>query len=197
VRILFPMISGMDELLETKRLLADVAKSLDKDGLAYGKQVQIGAMIEVPSAVLMADAIAKEVDFFSIGTNDLIQYTMAIDRGNQNVAHLYNPLHPAVLKLLKQVTDAGRNNAIPVFICGEMASEPIYLPILLGLGLNELSANSNAIPIVKNAIRSLDVAQSRQFLDKVLTLTSTQRIEALVQDTFGDLLNNNHDHWGQ
>jgi phosphotransferase system enzyme I (PtsI) len=191
------MISGMDELLETKRLLAEVAKSLDKDGLAYGKQVQIGAMIEVPSAVLMADAIAKEVDFFSIGTNDLIQYTMAIDRGNQNVAHLYNPLHPAVLKLLKQVTDAGRNNAIPVFICGEMASEPIYLPILLGLGLNELSANSNAIPIVKNAIRSLDVAQSRQFLDKVLTLTSTQRIEALVQDTFGDLLNNNHDHWGQ
>ena len=156
VRILFPMISGMDEIHETKRILDQVAASLDKDGLPYDKEVEIGVMIEVPSAAIMADAIAREVDFFSIGTNDLIQYTMAIDRGNRQVAHLYNPLHPAVLRLLRQVTDAGRKNNIPVFMCGEMASEPIYIPILLGLGLQELSTNSNSIPLVKNALRALE-----------------------------------------
>jgi phosphotransferase system enzyme I (PtsI) len=197
VRILFPMISGMDELLEAKRILAEVADSLDKDSLPYDKEVQIGVMIEVPSAALMADAIAKHVDFFSIGTNDLIQYTMAIDRGNRQVANLYSPLHPAVLKLLKQVSDAGRNNHIPVFMCGEMAGEPIYLPILLGLGLKELSTNSNSIPVVKNAVRTIDEANTPQFLDQVLALTSTGQIERLVHDTYGELLNNNHDRWGQ
>ncbi len=197
VRILFPMISGMDEIRETKRIMGEVAASLDKDGLPYAKDVEIGVMIEVPSAAIMADAIAKEVDFFSIGTNDLIQYTMAIDRGNRHVAHMYNPLHPAVLRLLRQVTQAGRNNNIPVFMCGEMAGEPIYLPILLGLGLRELSTNSNAIPIVKNALRALESSDARQFLDQVLALSSTKQIEKRVHDAYGELLNNNHDQWEQ
>jgi phosphotransferase system enzyme I (PtsI) len=142
----------------------------------------------------MADAMAKEVDFFSIGTNDLIQYTMAIDRGNPHVAHLYNPLHPAVIRLLKMIADAGRNNGIPVYMCGEMAGELLYIPILLGLGLEELSTNPQAIPMVKNAIRSLDIAQAHDFLARVLKLTTTQQIEELVHQTFGDQFNNNNHH---
>ncbi|MEJ2659915.1 MAG: phosphoenolpyruvate--protein phosphotransferase [Desulfobacteraceae bacterium] len=194
VRILFPMISRMDEIIETKRLLAEAAQSLDKDGLPYNKNTTIGVMIEVPSAAIMADAMAKEVDFFSIGTNDLIQYTMAIDRGNPHVAHLYNPLHPAVIRLLKMIADAGRNNGIPVYMCGEMAGELLYIPILLGLGLEELSTNPQAIPMVKNAIRSLDIAQAHDFLARVLKLTTTQQIEELVHQTFGDQFNNNNHH---
>jgi len=197
VRILFPMISRMDEIRATKRILAEVEASLEKDGLPYEKDIQIGIMIEVPSAAIMADALAKEVDFFSIGTNDLIQYTMAIDRGNRHVAHLYNPLHPAVIHLLKQVADAGRENNIPVFMCGEMAGEPLYLPILLGLGLNELSTNSQAIPVVKNAIRTLDIRTCQEFLAKVFKLTDAEQIETLVNKTYGDLLNNNKEHWGE
>ncbi len=195
VRILFPMISRMDEIRATKKFMAEVSASLDKDGLAYEKDVQIGVMIEVPSAALMADAMAKEVDFFSIGTNDLIQYTMAIDRANRHVAHLYTPLHPAVIRLLKQVTDAGRKNNTPVFMCGEMAGEPLYLPILLGLGLKELSTNPQTIPVVKNAIRALDDKECQAFLKKVLRKTAIEDIEALVHDTYGDLLNNHHHHW--
>ncbi len=196
VRILFPMISRMDEILETRRILDEAAKSLDRDGLLYNKKLPVGVMIEVPSAAIMADAMAKEVDFFSIGTNDLIQYTMAIDRANPYVAHLYKPLHPAVIRLLKQVADAGRHNGVPVFMCGEMAGEPLFIPILLGLGLRELSTNPQAIPVVKSAVRTLDIAETHDFLAKVLALTSTRQIEALVLKTYGDQLNNNnHHHW--
>ena len=153
-------------------------------------------MIEVPSAAIMADAMAKEVDFFSIGTNDLIQYTMAIDRGNPSVAHLYNALHPAVIRLLKLVADAGRLNDVPVFMCGEMASDPLFIPILLGMGLKELSTNPQSIPMVKNAIRTLDIVETHDFVAKVLKLTTTEQIEELVHKTYGDLLNNNnHHHW--
>ncbi len=195
VRILFPMISRIDEIRETKRILKEVEASLAEDGIPYEKDVQIGIMIEVPSAAIMADAMAKEVDFFSIGTNDLIQYTMAIDRGNRQVAHLYNPLHPAVIHLIKQVADAAKRNNIPVSMCGEMAGEPLCLPILLGMGLKELSTNSQAIPVVKNSIRTLNMKGCRDFVTKVLTLTTIQEIENLVNDTYGDLLNNKHDLW--
>ena len=181
---------------ETKRILAEAAQSLEKDGLPYNKNTTIGVMIEVPSAAIMADAMAREVDFFSIGTNDLIQYTMAIDRGNPHVAHLYNPLHPAVIRLLKQVADAGRRSDVPVFMCGEMAGEPLCVPILLGLGLKELSTNPQSIPMVKNAIRSLDIVASHDFLAKVLNLNTTQQVEELVHQTYGEQLNsNNINHW--
>ena len=196
VRILLPMICRMDEIIQAKRILAEVAQSLDKDGLPYNKKTTIGVMIEVPSAAIMADAMAKEVDFFSIGTNDLIQYTMAIDRGNPSVAHLYNALHPAVIRLLKLVADAGRLNDVPVFMCGEMASDPLFIPILLGMGLKELSTNPQSIPMVKNAIRTLDIVETHDFVAKVLKLTTTEQIEELVHKTYGDLLNNNnHHHW--
>ncbi len=192
VRILFPMISRMDEIRATRQILAEAAASLDEDGLAYDKNVQIGVMIEVPSAAIMADAMAKEVDFFSIGTNDLIQYTMAIDRTNPQVAQLYNPLHPAVIRLLKMVTDAGRKHKTPVFMCGEMAGEPLCLPILLGLGLKELSTTPQSIPVVKTAIRALNEKECRAFLKKVLKKTAIEEIEAMVHDTYGDLFNNHH-----
>jgi phosphoenolpyruvate-protein phosphotransferase (PTS system enzyme I) len=197
VRILLPMISRMDEIVESRRIIEEAAQSLKKDGLAYNNNVPVGVMIEVPSAAIMADAMAKEADFFSIGTNDLIQYTMAIDRGNPHVAHLYNPLHPAVIRLLKQVADAGRRSDVPVFMCGEMAGEPLCVPILLGLGLKELSTNPQSIPVVKNAIRSLDIVESHDFLAKVLNLNTTQQVEELVHQTYGEQLNsNNINHWG-
>ncbi|MBR9979386.1 MAG: phosphoenolpyruvate--protein phosphotransferase [Desulfatitalea sp.] len=195
VRILVPMISKIEEVLETKRLLAKAAESLKKDGLRHQTQVPLGIMIEVPSAAIMADAMAREVDFFSIGTNDLIQYTMAIDRGNRHVAYLYSPVHPAVLRLLKHVTEAGARRNIPVFMCGEMAGESIYVPILLGLGLKELSVNSQAIPLIKNAVRTLNVDQARKFTDQLVQQTTTQAIEKMLESTYGELKNNHHHNW--
>jgi len=196
VRILLPLISQVEEVIEAKKLLAQAARSLKNDGLPHQDRIPVGVMIEVPSAAIMADAIAKEVDFFSIGTNDLIQYTMAIDRGNRNVAYLYNPITPAVLRLIKHITEAAQHNHIPVFMCGEMAGESIYAPILVGMGVNELSTNPQAIPIIKNAIRMLNVGQARKFVDELLKLTTTDQIERLMDSTYGSLLNNgNHMKW--
>jgi phosphotransferase system enzyme I (PtsI) len=195
VRLLVPMISNLDEVRETKRILAEAAAALKKEGVAHKKDIQVGIMIEVPSAAIIADILAKEVDFFSIGTNDLIQYTMAIDRGNRHVAYLYSPLHPAVIRLLKTIADAARNNNIPVFMCGEMAGESLYIPILLGMGLSELSTNPQDIPIVKSTIRMIDVEQARTFVKTILTLTDAEQIERLLKSTYGDLWNNNHHHW--
>jgi phosphotransferase system enzyme I (PtsI) len=192
VRLLIPMISHIEEIRQTRQQLAEVVASLEKEGIPYKKDIQLGAMIEVPSAALTADTLAKEVDFFSIGTNDLIQYTMAMDRGNRHVAYLYNPLHPAVLRLLKQVADAGRQHNVPVYMCGEMAGEPLYVPILLGLGISEFSTNPQAIPVIKNAIRMIDTEQARRTMDQVLALPTAEEIETLLQNTFADLLNNNH-----
>jgi phosphoenolpyruvate-protein phosphotransferase (PTS system enzyme I) len=192
VRILIPMISQLEEIRATKRLLSEAAAELSKAGVPHRKGIKLGVMIEVPSAALIADIIAKEVDFFSIGTNDLIQYTMAIDRGNRHVAYLYNPLHPAVLRLLKQIIDAGLRNNTPVYMCGEMAGEPLYIPILLGLGLSELSTDPQTIPIVKNAVRMLDLRETRRFVEKILTLEAIEDIEHMVNRMYGELLNNNH-----
>jgi len=145
-------------------------------------------MVEVPSAVVMADTLAAEVDFFSIGTNDLIQYSLAIDRSNKSVTHLFQPLDPAVIRLLKMVTDVGRNQGIKLFMCGEMAAYPIHMPILLGLGLDELSMNPQAIPAVKNMIRKINVQDVRQFMPKVLEQKTANDVFNLIRDTYGDLL---------
>jgi phosphoenolpyruvate-protein phosphotransferase (PTS system enzyme I) len=194
-RLLVPMISNLNEVRETKRLLAEAAAALSEEGIAHQKEIQLGVMIEVPSAAIIADALAKEVDFFSIGTNDLIQYTMAIDRGNRHVAYLYSPLQPAVIKLLKTVADAGHDNNIPVFMCGEMAGDPLYVPILLGMGLTELSTNPQDIPIVKSAVRMIDVAQARVIVETIMTLTDADQIERLLKSTYGDLWSNDHHQW--
>jgi len=190
VRLMLPMISGCDEILQTFKILDDAAESLEKDGLDYNRDIKIGIMIEIPSAVIMADAMADLVDFFSIGTNDLVQYTLAIDRVNRHVAYLYNPLHPAIIRMIKHVVDAGKKKNIKTFMCGEMASEIINLPILLGIGLDALSMSPQSIPTIKNMIRKISVKESRQLLKEALKQRSAIDTMQLIEDTYGDTLTN-------
>ena len=180
LRIMFPMISGIEEIREAKRIFTEVKNELLAEGTELGNDIEIGIMIEVPSAVIVAEELAKEVDFFSIGTNDLIQYVLAIDRINERVTYLYEPLHPAVLRLIKQVVDIGHRAGIRVAMCGEMAGEPAYTMILLGLELDELSMNPLAIPRVKKIIRGATLKESKALLNKVMTLSSTAEIRAFV-----------------
>jgi len=188
VRLLIPMISSCEEILETRRILNDAADSLEKDGLEYNREIEFGIMIEVPSAVIMADAMARMVDFFSIGTNDLVQYTLAIDRGNRHVAYLYNPLHPAVIRLIKHLVDVGKKAGIKTYMCGEMAAGISHLPILMGIGISELSMSPQSIPLVKNAIRKISVSESSAFIKDVLKQATTADIIRLIEDTFGGML---------
>jgi len=181
VKIMFPMISGISELIEVKNILHKVQEELESENIPFDKGVKIGAMIEVPSAVILADMLAKEVDFFSIGTNDLIQYSLAIDRVNEHVAHMYEPLHPAILRMVKRVIEAGHGARIEVAMCGEMAGEPAYVPILLGLGLDELSMNAFCIPKVKRVMRSTSIKESKEFLDKVLSFAEVSQIKEFVR----------------
>jgi phosphotransferase system enzyme I (PtsI) len=190
VQLLLPMISGCEEIQQTYQLIDEAAESLEKDGLAYNRDIQIGIMIEIPSAVIMADAMADMVDFFSIGTNDLVQYTLAIDRVNRHVAYLYNPLHPAVIRMIKHVVDIGKRKNIKTFMCGEMASEIINLPILLGLGLDAFSMAPQSIPSIKNMIRKISVKESQLFLKEVLKQTSALDTIQLITDTYGETLSN-------
>ena len=149
------MISGMGELRVAKELLAECREELRKEGKAFDEKMEIGMMIEVPSAALIADLLAKEVDFFSLGTNDLVQYTVAADRTNEQIAHLYEPTHPAVLRLIKQTVDAAHKNGIWVGVCGEMGGDIALTPLLIGLGVDELSCGAAVLPRVKRAVQSL------------------------------------------
>jgi len=180
LRIMFPMISGIEEIRAAKRIFFEVKEELLAKGQSVGKDIEIGVMIEVPSAVIVAAELAKEVDFFSIGTNDLIQYVLAIDRINEQVTYLYEPLHPAVLRLIKQVVDVGHRAGIRVAMCGEMAGEPVYTMILLGLELDELSMNPLAIPRVKKIIRGSTLKESKALLKKAMTFSSSAEIRAFV-----------------
>ena len=188
VRILIPMISGIEEVQQTLHLLDQAALRLKQQGVAHNRDVPVGIMIEVPSAVVTADILAEKVDFFSIGTNDLIQYTLAIDRGNRHVAHLHQPLHPAILRMIKRACDAGRQKGIKTYMCGEMAGEPLFAPLLLGLGVDELSMNPQAIPSVKNAIRSINTTTIRDFMDQVMHTTTTEAVDTLLAETYGAIV---------
>ena len=181
VKIMFPMISGIEEVRQIKIILSEVKKELQAEHKVFDPDIEIGIMVEVPSAASIADILAKEVNFFSIGTNDLIQYTLAIDRVNENVSYLYEPLHPAVLRLLRNIINAAHDNGIPVAMCGEMAGEPFYMPILLGLGIDELSMNVMALPRVKSVLRSLDYKQSQLVTDSIFKLSTAQEIETLLK----------------
>ena len=190
VRIMFPMISIHFEICEAKRLLDEAAESLEKDGLPYKRDIPLGAMIEVPSAVVIADLLAREVDFFSIGTNDLIQFTLAIDRGNKQVAHLFQPLDPAVLRMIKRTADVAQDNGITVGMCGEMANQPLYAPLLLGMGLHELSMNPQAIPVVKRMIRSIRIADTHAVVQDVLKQPTALKVLAVLREAYGELVTN-------
>jgi phosphotransferase system enzyme I (PtsI) len=188
VRILFPMISTYFEICEAKRFVEEAAESLEKDGLPHQGKILLGAMIEVPSAVAIADLIAEEVDFFSIGTNDLIQYTLAIDRGNRQLAHLFQPLDPAVIRMIKHTADVAREKGIKVHMCGEMANSPLYVPLLLGMGLEDLSMNPQAIPAVKLMIRSISLSDARTMIQDVLTRKTAKQIFELLREGYGRLV---------
>jgi phosphotransferase system enzyme I (PtsI) len=187
VRIMFPMISEVDEIVQAKEMLNRAAVSLEKAGIPFRKDIELGAMIEVPSAVIMADILAKEVDFFSIGTNDLIQYSLAIDRVNKQLAHLYQPLHPAVLRMIERVVKAGKEAGIRVYMCGEMAGDPVNLPVLLGLELDAISMNPISIPASKMLVRMLSLKESKRFLREALKQPTTTDVLKLVHDTYGPL----------
>ncbi|MFH1623995.1 MAG: phosphoenolpyruvate--protein phosphotransferase [Pseudomonadota bacterium] len=182
VRVLFPMISGVGEILQIKEILAEVRSELAKKGLPFDPNIEIGIMIEIPSAVTLADILAKEVDFFSIGTNDLIQYSLAIDRVNEHVSYLYEPLHPAVLRVVKHVVNCGHNAGIKVGMCGEMAGEPLYIPILLGLGLDQLSMNALSVLRVKKIIRSITYQESKELLNSIMEFTTASEIKSFVKE---------------
>ncbi len=180
VRIMFPMISGVSEIRTCKRIVSSVKAELENEGIPFDDKLKIGIMIETPSAVMIASLLAREVDFFSIGTNDLIQYCLAVDRGNEHVAYLYEPMHPAILRALKQVCDAAQSAGIDVSICGEMASEPLYVPIMLGLGLSELSMNHACIPRVKRVLRNLTRAEGQILLEELLQLSTGKEISTQI-----------------
>ncbi|HSM75144.1 MAG TPA: phosphoenolpyruvate--protein phosphotransferase [Desulfobacterales bacterium] len=188
VRVMFPMIASLAEVKEAKRLLAQCAAALEKEGVPFNRDIQTGIMIEVPSAVVIADILAREVDFFSIGTNDLIQYTLAIDRGNREVAHLFSPLHPAILRMLDHLSKVAAKTGVKLFMCGEMAADPMNMPILLGMGLEELSVNPRSMPVVKSMIRSLSREEACGFFRKVLEVTSSAETSRLIQDSYGGIV---------
>jgi phosphotransferase system enzyme I (PtsI) len=192
LRILFPMISGAGELAAAKRALAQAREELEREGLPVASRVPIGIMVELPSAVAMADRLARDVDFFSIGTNDLIQYSLGIDRQNRDVGYLYRPMHLAVLRMLRATVEAGHDAGISVAMCGEMAGDPFNTLVLLGLGVDELSMAAVALPTVRRVVRAARTDDGRQLLARALELSSAEEIEALVHGEmdrrFGDIL---------
>jgi phosphotransferase system enzyme I (PtsI) len=187
VRLMFPMISGVKEILAAKKILDETKNDLIKDHIPFNGDIEVGIMIEVPSAAILSDLMADYVDFFSIGTNDLIQYALAIDRGNHDVAHLFQPLHPAIIKLVKTVSEAAHQKNVKLFMCGEMAADPFHVPILLALGIDEFSMNPPSIPSVKSIIRQISTENMTPFLENVLKQKSSDEIIQIVQDTYGDL----------
>jgi phosphotransferase system enzyme I (PtsI) len=182
VHLLFPMVSTLLELRQCKLLLAEVKEDLEDEKIDFNPKLPIGTMIEVPSAALMADLFAREVDFFSIGTNDLVQYTLAADRTNEQVASLYSPSDPAVLRLIQRVLDAGRQAKITVNVCGEMSGEPLYTLLLLGMGLRQLSATPHHIPEVKKVVRSITIGEAEQVAREVARLETARDVTSYLRE---------------
>lgn len=176
VRVMYPMISGLDELRQANAILEECKEELRERGAEFHPDLEVGIMIEVPSAALCADHLAREVKFFSIGTNDLIQYAIAVDRGNDRIAHLFEPTHPAIVRLIKGVVDAAHNQGIWVGVCGEMAGDITLTPLLLGLGVDELSASCTVVPRVKKAVQSLDIPTCRALAEDAARLGSASDI---------------------
>jgi phosphotransferase system enzyme I (PtsI) len=192
IKVMFPMISGLDELRRAIAVLEECKRELRNSRAEVAERVEVGAMIEIPSAAICANALAREVDFFSIGTNDLIQYALAVDRVNEKIAYLYEPTHPAILRLLKMVADAAHANRIWVGVCGEMAGDVALVPLLLGLGMDELSASATLVPRVKRAVQSVTIPECRELVEDALKLNTASEILGrclrLADNRYGDLL---------
>jgi len=183
VKIMYPMISTLDEILLTKEITAGVMSELDREDISYDRNIEQGIMIEVPSAVIAADIFAEEVDFFSIGTNDLVQYLLAVDRVNENIANLYNPLNIAVLRNLKTIASVSAKTGVPVSICGEIAGDPKYTMMLIGLGYRGFSMSTKYMYQVKHIIRSVTVEECEHFSRTLLSIKRTDDIEKAVEET--------------
>jgi phosphocarrier protein FPr len=181
VKIMFPMIGTVAEVRAARRVLVEVEEALRAEGQPFDERMDVGIMVEVPSAVAVADQLAREVDFFSIGTNDLTQYVMAADRGNSQVAGLVNALQPAVLRLIKQTAEAGRAGGIWTGMCGEMAGNPLATPLLIGFGLTELSMSAPSIPAVKEAVRALTLSEAQRIAHEALQLSTAEEVSELLQ----------------
>ncbi|HET7317815.1 MAG TPA: phosphoenolpyruvate--protein phosphotransferase, partial [Nitrospirota bacterium] len=192
IKMLIPMISGLTELYETKKMIEDVKAELRAEGRPFNEAVPVGAMIEIPSAAMIADLLAREVDFFSVGTNDLIQYTLAIDRQNEHVAYMYEPLDPAVLRLLQRVSEAAHHQKIQLAMCGEMAGDPLYAAILLGMGFQYLSMNVASIPWVKKVIRAVRMQDAAELATLVMgqptAALARKTAESFMAERFPDLM---------
>ena len=175
--IMLPMISSIEELREAKKIIQEVKEELKVKKIPFKEDIEIGIMIEIPSAALMAEELAKECDFFSIGTNDLIQYTVAVERWNEKIANLYTHFHPAVIRLIKYAIDGAHKNNILCGMCGEAAGDPLFIPVLVGLGLDEFSMNANKILQTRKLIRELKFTDCQKLADEVLNLVSTEEIK--------------------
>jgi phosphotransferase system enzyme I (PtsI) len=182
VRVMFPLISSPRELHEARLLLEAVKGELARENIPFDRKLPVGAMIEVPAAVTLADLLCLEADFFSIGTNDLIQYALAIDRSNKSVADMYEPLHPAVLRMVRDVIKVAGQAGIRVAMCGEMAGDPLYIPVLLGLGVEELSMNPTSIPVVKRVIRMTSLGEARKIARRALTLFTVEEVNEYISE---------------
>ena len=180
LKLMYPMVSGLEELRRANEILREVQQELTREGIPFAERLEVGAMIEVPSAALMCDLLAPEVDFFSIGTNDLIQYALAVDRVNEKIAYLYEPTHPAILRLIKQTIEVGHAAKIWVGMCGEMAGEPTLSLLLLGMGLDEFSTSPVQLPIVKQVIRSVEYSFARSVVEQALRLRTGKEVEAFL-----------------
>ncbi|HUX08139.1 MAG TPA: phosphoenolpyruvate--protein phosphotransferase [Acidobacteriota bacterium] len=183
LRILIPMLTGLPELRRVKEIVEKCKRELREDAIPFDENIKLGAMIEVPSAALIADLLAAESDFVSVGTNDLIQYILAIDRSNASVAYLYDPFHPAVLRVLAEIPDKVHSQGKQVSMCGEMAADPFVTPLLVGFGYDELSMNAVSIPTVKKVIRSVDVAHCREIAAKTLNLSSAEEVRIFLAES--------------
>ncbi|HOH28644.1 MAG TPA: phosphoenolpyruvate--protein phosphotransferase [Candidatus Hydrogenedentes bacterium] len=184
LRIMFPMISGIEELRQVKTIVNEVRLELDQKNIEYNPTIQVGSMIEVPSAVALADLLAEECDFFSLGTNDLIQYLLAVDRVNEKIAHLYQPTHPAVLRMIHTAAEAARAAGISCSICGEMAGDPLYTELLLGLGISSLSMAPVSIPLVRSGIGRISFKEAQAFAVQVLQMPTATEIKELITQRY-------------
>jgi phosphotransferase system enzyme I (PtsI) len=183
VRVMFPLISSVEELRQAKQILEETRRDLARRNIPFDSKMELGAMIEVPSAALTADILAKEVDFFSIGTNDLIQYTLAADRGNERIAYLYDPLHPAILRILQMIVKAASDAKLRLSLCGEMGADPLFAVVLVGLGIRELSMSAGSLPLVKKVLRSITVREAQALAQQALKLSTAAEIRDLLSQS--------------